>query len=176
MKTIKKSFTNQFHNDEKETMPLLTDLEDQNNECVICLEDIKEDTSRTLTCGHIFHSDCIDSWNNVQVNCPICRTITSITFKGYIIPTLWCIFFKKKATILCNKKSIDITTTFLWNKKINSIPYTKIRSISATTNNLILHLKHKNIMIRLVNINASALYNLLYNTLNNYITSQTIPF
>lgn len=176
MKSIKNSFINECHNNEDESKPLLTDLENQDNECVICLEDMNEITSRTLTCGHIFHSDCIDSWNHIQVNCPICRTITSITFKGYIIPTLWCIFFKKKATILCNKKSIDITTTFLWNKKINIIPYTKIQSISATTDYLILHLKQKNIMIRLININASALYNLLYNTLNNYNTSPAIPF
>lgn len=176
MKTIKQSFINQCHHDEDESKALLTELENYDDECVICLEEITEETSRTLNCGHIFHEDCIDSWNNIQVNCPICRTITSITFKGYVIPTIWCMFFKKKATVLCNKKSIDITTSFLWNKKTNIIPYTKIKSISATTDYLILHLKHKNIMIRLLNINVSALYNLLYNTLNNYNINQPVPF
>jgi len=177
MKPIKQSFINQTHNDENESKPLLTEVENYKDECVICLEEITKVTSRTLSCGHIFHSDCIDSWNNIQINCPICRTITSITFKGYIIRTLWCMSLKKNATIMCNKKSIDITTTnFRWNKKTNIVPYIKIRSISATTDYLILHLKQKNIMLRLQNINISALYNLLYNIVNNYNTEPNIPF
>ena len=46
--------------------------------CVICMEtiDINEQCKK-LECGHIFHSECINTWLNRVLECPVCRkTIT----------------------------------------------------------------------------------------------------
>ncbi len=43
-------------------------------QCTICLEDIKDNTvCRMLSCYHIFHRECIDSWLGHNADCPICK-------------------------------------------------------------------------------------------------------
>lgn len=43
-------------------------------ECVICLENVKDDTYTHLNgCKKIFHNKCIKEWSNTSKNCPICR-------------------------------------------------------------------------------------------------------
>lgn len=160
----------------EETIPLLSDNNTIDNECVICLENLESKKTHILHCGHEFHEDCIHSWTSIQVTCPICRSITETTFKGYIIPTIWCMFFKRTADIICNRTTIDMNIKYLFSKKQVSIPYTKIHSVSSTEDYLILHLKTKNIIIKLNNINISCLYNLLYKILHNRDGNTTIPF
>ena len=167
MPKIIDSFINKIVNDENS--PLLQES-NTNKECIICLDEMTDETSKKLNCGHSFHSDCINSWNSIQITCPICRAVSSSTFVGYIIPTIWCVFFKRKVTLVCSKKTIDITVNYFFKKKEIHIPYKKIHSISASTNYLILHLKNKNIMLKLKDMNISALYNLLYSTLHNNTT------
>lgn len=157
----------------RETIPLLSE-DNIDNECVICLENLESKRTRILKCGHEFHEHCINSWNSIQVTCPICRSITVSTFKGYIIPTIWCMFFKRSAIITCNRTTIDMNIKYLFSKKHISIPYTKIHSVSATEDYLSLHLKTKNIIIRLNNNNISCLYNLLFKILND--TNHDPPF
>lgn len=42
--------------------------------CTICMCTIvKGDQCKKLSCEHIFHSDCIDSWLHRVLECPICR-------------------------------------------------------------------------------------------------------
>ena len=43
--------------------------------CSICLEPFKEtvDRVRILSCCHVFHSTCIDSWLTSHSRCPLCR-------------------------------------------------------------------------------------------------------
>ena len=43
--------------------------------CSICLEPFKEqvDIVRILSCRHIFHTACIDSWLTAHSLCPLCR-------------------------------------------------------------------------------------------------------
>ena len=165
------SFTNNSRT--RETIPLLSE-DNIENECVICLDDLKDKDTTVLRCDHEFHSECIESWNSIQVTCPICRSITETTFKGYIIPTIWCMFFKRSAEIICNRTTIDLNIKYLFSKKHVSIPYTKIHSVSATEEYLSLHLKTKNIIITLNNSNTSCLYNLLYKTLHE--TDSDPPF
>ena len=45
----------------------------ENNECSICLEELYRKKTKTLTCNHIFHMDCIDEWGKIQTICPLCR-------------------------------------------------------------------------------------------------------
>ena len=161
-----KSFINNIV--DNETTPLLEEDQIKNDECVICLDTMNTDNSKTLNCGHNFHTTCIESWNSIQITCPICRAISANTFYEFLIPNLLCILFKRKVTIVCNKTNIDITINYLFSIKKYSLPYTKIQSISATEHYLLLHLKNKNMMIKLTPLNVSALYNILYTILHNY--------
>ncbi|CAI9089271.1 OLC1v1023818C1 [Oldenlandia corymbosa var. corymbosa] len=45
-------------------------------ECSVCLSLLEDgEIARKLpNCGHVFHSECIDTWLNSQSTCPICRT------------------------------------------------------------------------------------------------------
>ncbi len=40
--------------------------------CPICVKDFNNNHI-VLPCGHIFHSDCILSWFEKKMDCPICR-------------------------------------------------------------------------------------------------------
>ena len=44
------------------------------DECIICLEKYNmNDKIVRLNCSHIYHRDCIKSWFNKKMTCPICR-------------------------------------------------------------------------------------------------------
>lgn len=43
-----------------------------NTNCAICQEAVTSAT-RLRTCGHCFHSDCIDQWLGMNTRCPVCR-------------------------------------------------------------------------------------------------------
>lgn len=65
-------------------MPHLDDIihryDNDNEECVICLDDIKEDTYK-LNCQcktSFYHYECICQWINDNHNCPTCKTNFSI--------------------------------------------------------------------------------------------------
>ena len=42
--------------------------------CSICLENIDKVNESNKLCGHIFHTECINSWLNTHNTCPLCRT------------------------------------------------------------------------------------------------------
>lgn len=44
-----------------------------NDSCPICMNIMNENTSRTLECGHTFHTACIDRWRRRSHTCPNCR-------------------------------------------------------------------------------------------------------
>eukprot|EP00439_Symbiodinium_sp_Y106_P035719 s787_g4.t1 len=53
-----------------------TDAEIEENEfCVICRDSLFEGSKpKKLSCGHIFHIDCLKSWLVMQQVCPTCRS------------------------------------------------------------------------------------------------------
>lgn len=50
-------------------------LEEENdNECVICMEEFKQgEVVSTLICDHRFHGQCISKWKKISHQCPLCR-------------------------------------------------------------------------------------------------------
>ena len=45
-------------------------------ECAICLEAINDETiCRMLSCYHIYHVHCIDSWFMQDITCPNCKKV-----------------------------------------------------------------------------------------------------
>lgn len=43
--------------------------------CVICQDDFAElDVLKLLTCGHYYHSRCVDKWLKDKQKCPLCKS------------------------------------------------------------------------------------------------------
>lgn len=42
--------------------------------CPICREETENTELRTLSCNHVFHKTCVDSWLCRVPSCPMCRT------------------------------------------------------------------------------------------------------
>jgi hypothetical protein len=55
----------------KPTVSSHSSVETKDN-CTICTESMA--SGRSLTCGHVFHSHCIERWLMRKNSCPICRT------------------------------------------------------------------------------------------------------
>ena len=81
----KKSTTNNRSNLKKLDIKPYRRCSEQQLECCICCEDIKQNEYiRELNCTHQFHKKCIDKWllcsmkSKEHVNCPICRSIINL--------------------------------------------------------------------------------------------------
>lgn len=50
------------------------DLENKTDICPICIDDFENESSVILlTCKHIFHKNCINSWLRIKNSCPMCK-------------------------------------------------------------------------------------------------------
>ncbi len=45
--------------------------------CCICIEDYEVDNMNAkvleLSCGHLFHEECVTAWLSTKKSCPVCR-------------------------------------------------------------------------------------------------------
>ncbi len=59
------------------TISLDTNVSGSANCCHICLEDFKPgdhvSSSKSKSCRHMFHKDCINAWLITHNDCPVCR-------------------------------------------------------------------------------------------------------
>lgn len=57
-----------------------TEIKEKNECCPVCRDNFDDnDNVRTLNCGHIFHTDCVDNWlTNHSHKCPCCRQTTGV--------------------------------------------------------------------------------------------------
>ena len=51
-------------------------LESEFESCSICMENFSPNSivRKLNNCGHIFHVDCVDTWFETNMTCPVCRT------------------------------------------------------------------------------------------------------
>ena len=57
------------------TLENVSELNDENKICSICLEEYKNnDIIKKLPCNHNFHSECVKIWLSNKTTCPVCRT------------------------------------------------------------------------------------------------------
>ncbi|CAJ1979215.1 unnamed protein product [Sphenostylis stenocarpa] len=65
--------------------------ESREGECAICLEEVGEGevVKMIAYCRHVFHGECIDTWLEKHVTCPVCRCccencgeVESVTVRG----------------------------------------------------------------------------------------------
>lgn len=112
------------------------------HECSICYENIFED-KKILSCSHIFHKNCIDSWTKINPICPYCRKFLAEDFSCKIIKK----FFSLKCKIIINEESfskIIINYYYPLSKKIYKsyiIPTTFIKSVETNKKICVLLLK-----------------------------------
>lgn len=52
-------------------------VNNSNNFCIVCQQDIKNEITRELSCCHSYHIKCIDMWLSENDCCPTCRTTIS---------------------------------------------------------------------------------------------------
>ncbi|KAL9670893.1 hypothetical protein QQ045_008454 [Rhodiola kirilowii] len=64
-----------------EKLPSLQFQQCRHIRCTICLEEFKDgENGRKLgSCGHCFHTGCIDAWLTLRASCPVCRQLVSPT-------------------------------------------------------------------------------------------------
>ena len=43
------------------------------NTCIICLDNLDTNNTGKLLCGHTFHFNCIVTWLQNKITCPVCR-------------------------------------------------------------------------------------------------------
>lgn len=50
-------------------------LETEYESCSICMENFSSNSivRKINNCGHIFHVDCVDTWFETNIRCPVCR-------------------------------------------------------------------------------------------------------
>jgi len=47
---------------------------DEECACSVCISELESgEITRKLTCGHKFHKDCVDTWLNQNITCPVCK-------------------------------------------------------------------------------------------------------
>ena len=58
----------------REGHPTCTAHAIQAPQCPVCLGDMSVQTTRSLECGHAFHTRCLERWKRTSRTCPMCRT------------------------------------------------------------------------------------------------------
>lgn len=95
-----------------EAMPSVEISEEEDSECVICLEDweIVDDkrVAKEMPCKHKFHEKCIKKWLELHGSCPVCR---------YSMPVDETEIGKKRDDIDQEERRGEIWVSFSFNRR-----------------------------------------------------------
>lgn len=70
--------------DARDDLRLITVTADDQQQCVVCLEDLPIGAkAKQMPCGHLFHDDCLLTWLAKNHSCPLCRDDTLPTEKRH---------------------------------------------------------------------------------------------
>ena len=111
-------------------------------ECSICYEEISEN-EKVLSCGHIYHKQCIDSWTRINPICPYCRKFLAENFSCKIVKK----FLSLKCNIIIKEDTfskIIINYYYPFTKKLYKsyiIPTTNIKSVENNKKFCVLFLR-----------------------------------
>ncbi|KAG7202775.1 hypothetical protein KM043_009943 [Ampulex compressa] len=64
------------HMEQNYPMASQDELAENSDNCAICWE--KMESARKLSCGHLFHNACLQSWLEQDTSCPTCRLVLSM--------------------------------------------------------------------------------------------------
>ncbi|KZC04470.1 PREDICTED: E3 ubiquitin-protein ligase AMFR-like [Dufourea novaeangliae] len=64
------------HMEQNYPMATQEELEENSDNCSICWE--KMESARKLSCGHLYHNSCLQSWLEQDTSCPTCRVALSM--------------------------------------------------------------------------------------------------
>lgn len=65
-------------------IPIIDVINNQNEECCICLETEMIQPWSMLPCGHKFHGSCVSTWLQMHQTCPVCR-LNVMTAENYVV-------------------------------------------------------------------------------------------
>ncbi len=65
-------------------IPIIAVINNQNEECCICLETGIIQPWSMLPCGHKFHGSCVSTWLQMHQTCPVCR-LNVMTAENYVV-------------------------------------------------------------------------------------------
>ena len=62
--------------EELESYPVTTHSKESDSpgDCNVCISEFEDgEALRRLSCGHKFHKDCVDTWLETNITCPVCK-------------------------------------------------------------------------------------------------------
>lgn len=109
--------------------------------CSVCLDLLneKQQAIKHLEyCSHVFHKECIETWENTANTCPCCREAIQKTFHAT---------YRSKKNNLTNC-ILDLTApdkiTLTFQQLTKEINYTRIRTIHLRNNEIWFYIRSKN--------------------------------
>ena len=125
----------------------LKEIDEKEEQCVICMEDFNQDDVCILTCGHKFHTCCIQECIKQTNQCPLCRSESQIVDlevppKIYHLVDLLSALSHEKTTVFVNSQKVAKYLKLLLDKVFTKmycclvdnnrrIPYEKILSLKS---------------------------------------------
>lgn len=108
-------------------------FETSEDTCVICLVTMTDTSTRSLECGHVFHTECLDYWEVNSNLCPCCRK----DMKQPLVALRDTLKVLNEAVCTASKAALKLKTISN-NSQVGHLPMaeTAVKNIDEFQNNL----------------------------------------